>query len=64
MDMNLLHELSRGDVDPEQPSEGDEEVVRPLRQVLGSMPHLTRLHLYGWYPLGSAVSELPPMQVR
>ncbi len=49
--------------DPEQPSAHLEERVRPLRQALGSLPHLTRLRAQAVYPLGSALSELPPLQV-
>ncbi len=52
------------DVDPEQPSERDEELMRPLRLVLGSLAHLSRLHVQGLYPLGPALAELPPLQVR
>ena len=50
--------------DPEKPSERDEELVRPLRLALGSMPELSRLRLKGIYPLGSALAQLPPLQVR
>jgi len=54
----------KSEPDPERPSERDEELVRPLRLALGSLPDLSRLRLKGIYPLGSAVAQLPPLQAR
>jgi len=60
----LLHGFFRDELDPEQALERDEELVKPLRRVLGSLLHLTRLRLKGVDPLPSVFTELAPIEVR
>ena len=49
--------------DPEQPTERYRQMAETLRLAICSLSQLTRLRLRGVYPLYSALSELPPLQV-
>ena len=49
---------------PEEPTELEEQQMEPLRLALGSLPHLSRLRLAGETPLGCALTNVPPLQVR
>ncbi len=51
------------DNENEETSHRNDELFMPLRQLLGSLRRLERLHTCGTSPFGCAVSELPTVKV-